>query len=239
MASSASTLTRVLAPLAVALVVFGAAAAMAQQETAAGKESDRPERDSPQSEPPADRPLAIPSDDPPTLRIPENLGPDLPPTADDQAPAKIRDALRQHGDGDQTGDPILDGVLDAIRSRGSVLDDSLLDPRHSDGEPLPRPELRPLPRDGFGNGAEGRLRHRRELDSRSHELIDAEANFLLAEQLLKTARLLAARSDSDVARRRLIDSLRGEAARVLAETRLPPPEAGPAPAGHAEPSRAY
>lgn len=243
MVSSAPMLIRVLASLAVAVVVWGAAAALSQEGSARDERTggERPERDSQQPEPSADRPPVDPPDDPPTLRIPENLGSDLPPTGDDRIPERIRDALRQRGDHGETGDAILDGVLDAIRSQGSVLDGSPLDARQSVDEPRPRPELRPLPQEGFGRGSEEPRRDRRKSGYPGHDRsrVDAEAHFLLAEQLLKTARLLDALSDSDPARQRLIENLRGEAARILAAMRLPPSDVGPAPAGYGEPSRSY
>lgn len=240
MVSSTPVLTRLLASLMIAGALSGAATGIAQEDAPRGGEITEPEQDSQQAEPAADRPLAVPSDDPPTLRIPENIGEDPPPSnGEGRVPEAIRDAIRQRGDQRETGDAILDGVLDAIRRRGSVLDGSPLDPRQRDGDPLPQPELRPLPREGSGNGFAPPPGRRRGAATRPRSPIDAEGRFLLAEQLLKTARLLALRPDADPARRQLIDDLRAEAARVLAETRPPRSDGGPMPAGYGEPSRSY
>lgn len=245
---------RFLGPLALGGVFWLTAPAIAQEESpgdgAAAEQEQRtePERGLERAAPAEDLPLEIPADDPPALRIPENLGSEPPPSGDERVPENIRDALQGRESQSGTGDAILDGVLDAIRRRGSVLDGSPLEPRAGDDAPLTQPELRPLPREEFNRRDEifeenrERPRGRRRSSaprSPSRPAVDAEARFLLAEQLLKTARLLASRDENDPARRKLVADLRDEAVRLLAAPPRPRSDGGPAPAGYDEPSRPY
>lgn len=214
-------------------------------EAGAEQEADRESKPATPSE---DLPVEIPADDPPALRLPEGLGPELSPTGDERVPENIRDALQGREEQGETGDAILDGVLDAIRRRGSVLDGSPLDPRAVDEAPPGQPELRPLPREelqrreeSFESDLERPRGRRRPSASRSpiHRAVDAEARFRLAEQLLRTARLLASYGENDPARRQLVADLRDEAIRLLAIPPRPRGDGGPAPAVYDEPNRPY
>lgn len=189
----------------------------------------------------ADQPRELPSapSDPPTLRIPDVGQPAAPPLGQPPAGQTARDKILELIEGEEgaeeTGDPVLDGVLDLLRTEGSVLDGSSLDPRLAP-QPLPEnrrlPESR-LPPDRWPPYVDGDGRPQpRERDGR--EGADDTARYLLAEQLLRTARMLAAEPPLDSQRRRLIEDLRREAIRSLSASPLAPPDYGLEPAGHAE-----
>lgn len=158
---------------------------------------------------------------------------------------KIREMLEGRGDPRETGDPILDGVLDLLRNRGSVLDGSPLDPRSEESGLRPLPDAAPMP----GAGPAPEWVPYREGQSHPRSIprpaptekasapgaADDASRYLLAEQLLRTARLLAAQPPGDAQRQQLIDDLRNEAARCLAPQPPAPPNYGPVPAGHSEP----
>lgn len=103
-----------------------------------------------------------------------------------QARDRIRQALEGSDGGSESGDGVLEGVLDVIQARGSVLRGSALEA--------------PVAVRG-GLGPEGTA---------------ARARAVAAEQLLKAARLLEALETPSSARGDLIGRMRNEAASVLA-----------------------
>lgn len=135
-----------------------------------------------------------------TLVIPPELQQPLPPLPPPDADARrrfdeavqkrIQQAL-ENGDTTPTGDPILDGTLNAIRRQGSVLQDwpadqalfSTITP--ATGTPPPSGGL-------------------------------DEAQYTAAEALLRSARLLSQLPGQDATRQQLIQQLRREALRCLA-----------------------
>ncbi|XZE54017.1 hypothetical protein SH139x_005799 [Planctomycetaceae bacterium SH139] len=142
-------------------------------------------------------------DPPPKLTLPPAepmLPPQLPPPSprSENNQRQIEDHLRRAISGDAevqpSGDVVLDSIIDQLRSKGSVLQGSVLDPH----EPV-SPQL----------GAQ-------QLDAQQAQPPSEQA-CLVAEQLLRSARMLSQLDDhaSDPDRRQLIDQLRHQAARLL------------------------
>jgi len=103
---------------------------------------------------------------------------------------QISESLRGRGpfgEGQSSGDPILDDVLDVIRQRGSVVDGSILDP------------MLDLKSELQDDGEWGKL----------------SSVYLAAESLLKSARILEGLSDQSSSRLQLIRSMRSEATKLL------------------------
>ncbi|MGB7324669.1 MAG: hypothetical protein WBD31_07345 [Rubripirellula sp.] len=108
-------------------------------------------------------------------------------TAPGENAAKAQQEIRQALQGKatpETGDGVLDDVLQVIKSQGSVLDGSLLD------TPKLSAEVHPA------NASDDR-------------------RAVVAEQLLRSARMLSAIEPVDEERGNLIRQIRGEAARLL------------------------
>jgi hypothetical protein len=120
----------------------------------------------------------------------------------DAVKQRITEALanpaQQGGVGGSSGDPILDDVLNVIRRQGSILDGTSLD-ESLDRAPLP------------ASGASERLPNRQ--SSKAGD--SADERFFTAECLLKAARKLAALSDGDAQRQRLVAAMREQAAMLM------------------------
>lgn len=144
---------------------------------------------------------------PPTLTVPsvEGVLPPLPTSPDIEA--IIRKTLSNPESGASTGDPILDGVLEAAGRRGSVVKGSMF-------ERVPSEELNAntgLPPESPAR-PQGITGHR---FPQSPEQAEDELCHV-AEQLLVTARLLAQLPGGAIGhRRRLVTEMRREAARLL------------------------
>lgn len=124
------------------------------------------------------------------------------PEETDSQQAKIMQALQ--GDGPaQTGDGVLDDILEIAKQRGSVLDGSLLDDDRSDDR-LPGVEL-------------GDPSHKMTSPQKSATSQPARTA-RVAEQLLKAARLLESVSNDD-SNDPLIDAMRRKAGDLLIDTK--------------------
>ncbi len=166
-----------------------------EQET-----SDSPSRlVSPTQEPDTNVPQKL------TVPSVEGVLPPLPSSPDIEA--IIRKTLSNPESGASTGDPILDGVLEAAGRRGSVVKGSMF-------ERFPSADLNAnpgLPGES-SSGPQGIVGPR---FSPSREQAEDELCHV-AEQLLVTARLLAQLPDGAMGpRRRLVTEMRREAARIL------------------------
>lgn len=144
---------------------------------------------------------------PQNLTVPsvEGVLPPLPSSPDIEA--IIRKSLSNPEAGASTGDPILDGVLEAAGRRGSVVKGSML-------ERFPSADLNAntgLPTE-TPSSPRGIADHR--FPQSREQAEDELCN--VAEQLLVTARLLARLPDGGMGhRRRLVAEMRREAARLL------------------------
>ena len=143
---------------------------------------------------------------PATLQLPPDIARPQPTDAQQEAAIdKIRRTLSGEDSGAETGNPLFDAMLDGIRSQGSVLDNSAL---ATDPSPtLSLPENRrpsPAPRSPLALGPSDRLQ-------------PSEADYQVAEQLLRTARMLAQleRQSDRPSRDELIRQMREQAARLL------------------------
>jgi hypothetical protein len=128
------------------------------------------------------------------LGITVGIAQTLPPSSDTEE--KIRQALDGKAT-DETGDGVLDDVLGVIKSRGSILDGSSLDP----DAPLSDP-----PASGQQSAA---AKH--PSDSTDREKSRA------AELLLKTARKLEEIRPGNRSRREMVKKMRSEAVKLLSE----------------------
>ncbi len=177
----------------------------------------------PQPQRPSDPPSiekAPPADDPAepdsagTLEIPSILQQPLTPLPQPDADARrrfneavqrrIQQAL-ENGDDTPTGDPILDGTLNAIRRQGSVLQDwpadqALFSTPASGASPPGNLQPGGLPAGGLHAGG-----------------TTDEAYYHTAEALLRSARLLSRLPGQDATRQQLIQQLRREAVRCLSD----------------------
>lgn len=153
-------------------------------------------------DPPPMATQAPPPDDdpPPPVASRPMLPPQLPPPSprSENNQRQIEDHLRRAISGDAevepSGDVVLDSMIEQLRSKGSVLQGSLLDPN----EPVTQQA---------GSQETG-----------SQETMPpSEQACLVAEQLLRSARLLSQLDDhtSDPTRQQLIDQMRRQAARLL------------------------
>ncbi len=106
----------------------------------------------------------------------------------------LQDAIKKALDGKtpvaETGDAILDGLIDAVNDTGSILDGSVLD------EELGKMDLAD--------------------DSSAPNQFDSE-RAAVAESLLKASRRLERIGSSDKSRRELVAQMRSEAVRLLSE----------------------
>ncbi len=153
--------------------------------------------------------LPLSADDPPSkLTLPPSqpmLPPQLPPPSprSENSQRQIEDHLRRAISGDAevkpSGDVVLDSIIEQLRSKGSVLDGSLLDPN----EPATQT-------------ADSRQTNTQQVDPQQAQPPSEQA-CLAAEQLLRSARMLSQLDDnaSDPARRQLIDQMRRQAAQLL------------------------
>lgn len=142
----------------------------------------------------------------------------------DAAIQRIEEALRlQEANPEQqvqTGDPILDEVIDVIRRQGSVLDGSSLDTR----SPTPQaPPASMVPR-AEDRRAEDRLQRGERFGLGDLDTEDfgeggsgADARFYAAESLLRSARMLQAVGGRDAEARQLISMMRERATVLLLE----------------------
>ncbi|QEG39022.1 hypothetical protein [Roseimaritima ulvae] len=161
--------------------------------------SDPPSIENAMEDPP-ETPPASESSPADLLVIPPELQQPLPPLPPPDADARrrfdeavqrrIQEAL-ENGDTAATGDPILDGTLNAIRRQGSVLKDWPAD-QALFSTPAGPPHNPPA-----GSQPD-------------------EAHYHTAEALLRSARLLSQLPGQDATRQQLIHELRREAARCLA-----------------------
>lgn len=111
-------------------------------------------------------------------------------TADPRIQARIRAAI--NGDSlPESGDPILQGMLDVLKSRGSILDGSTLD------QELGIPAVK---------SPEKANRRTKQQSSKAARV---------AEMLLKTARLMESLGPMDKNREQLIEKMRQESRRLL------------------------
>jgi len=137
----------------------------------------------------------------------------VPQLTDEQlhpgAEEKISKSLQapQHGAGDASatakttsGDPILDDVLDVIRKQGSVLRGSELDPESD------------LPSIPLNDGFQSQERSRPSPSSESNR---THSSYLVAEQLLRSARALESLDGMTDRRSELIHGMRSQAAKLL------------------------
>lgn len=85
------------------------------------------------AEPPADQPKTLELPDLPDLKIPDRKE---NPQRDERIQRIIRDSLEQ-GSAAETGDPVLDDVLQVIKNRPSILQGSSLDPAVDQDSPKP------------------------------------------------------------------------------------------------------
>ncbi len=115
---------------------------------------------------------------------------DLPQVAT-PAEQQIRNALEGKSNG-PTGDGVLDDVLGLIKNQGSILDGSVLDNKT---------ELNSSPQTAIDRSAD----------------IEIDRRARVAEELLRTARLLIEVGPVDQARAELVASMRREAIRLLTE----------------------
>lgn len=152
---------------------------------------------------------------------------------EDSDEMKIRAALRGERV-PQTG-TILDDVIGEIRRRGSVVDDRVFEP---DTTPTTLPTGTRFARQDYIVNGELRTRYLAIPGNESHQHLDSDpaqtftftpgqisdnaASFELAEQLLKTARLLS-QSGDDVATQSLVTQMRRRAAEILGRSRGPAP----------------
>ena len=155
--------------------------------------------------------------DPPALSSPLVV-PDTPPAdllprlqqSENRARVEelMQEALQRDGSRPSSGDQTLDDVLRVLRQRGSILDDSSLDPQQQD------PRLTPAGPDESPQPLQGSLpKTLRRVPSPSVTPQRARA----AELLLRTSRVLENLGAIDDNRRKLIDELRREAVKVLTE----------------------
>ncbi len=110
---------------------------------------------------------------------------------------RIEEVLRNRSATNPTsGDPMLDDLLELLRTRGSVLDGSLLDPQVPADQPRPPSDLRDERAVTSGN-------------------VLVSKSYALAEQMLKIARRLEGVGDDSGSRAALVVLLRREATRIL------------------------
>jgi hypothetical protein len=111
----------------------------------------------------------------------------------------LRRAISGDAEVEPSGDVVLDSIIDQLRSKGSVLQGSVLDPHEPASPQAGAQQL----------GAQ-------QLGAQQAQPPSEQA-CLVAEQLLRSARMLSQLEDhtSDPARRQLIDQLRHQAARLL------------------------
>lgn len=148
--------------------------------------------------------IAIQDPPPDGIETPLRLNVILP-SGNQAVQKRIQEELRNPGQIGETGNPVLDGVLDTIRQQGSRVQQAIpeIPSLRGDSDLIEPPSLE-LRADLVAQMPD--------------DQIPTEQSCLLAEQLLKTARMLSKESDSP-ARRELIESLRREAARCLNQRR--------------------
>lgn len=138
--------------------------------------------------------------DPPVLKLPPLEESQLEPLPEHPGiEARIRQAIDEgSGAPAETGDALLDGILNTLQRRGSVLKGTALD--NVEGEPeVPSNQLDSVNESVVGSGLGANDYH-------------------LAEQLLKSARLLSKHPRLDGERRALVQEMRRAATRLLNET---------------------
>ncbi|WP_372717546.1 hypothetical protein [Novipirellula sp.] len=138
---------------------------------------------------------------PPAQTLPGDLPPHAeatpePSSTPNPIESKIRSALEGAPGGVNSSDPLLDDVLGIIKSRGSILDGSSLDPALD------------TPTSTAGNDREASAR----------EASAREASARVAESLLRSARLLNRIKPRDSARTELVEKMRHEAWHLLGES---------------------
>jgi hypothetical protein len=102
----------------------------------------------------------------------------------------------------QSGDPILDDVLEVIRRRGSVLQGSVLDPQNeTESVIIGVPSL-----------------DSRDAAANKGDAAEAAAVYHVAEQMLRVARLLEKLPNQDAERAGMIRGMRNQATRLLIQT---------------------
>lgn len=179
------------------LLVLGAATATLLPQTTAQDDNFPPL-------PPASLRAATAADDqseldPPVLQLPPFTDAPLELPSAPGVKKRIEQAIENGVQNASSGDPVLEGILQTLQSKGSVLDGSSLDTRENwDASPSPRVAPTPLSLNvvEVGSGL-------------------SDADYELAEQLLKTARLISEQRHMDTQRRELVQRLRTEAARML------------------------
>ncbi len=128
---------------------------------------------------------------------------DSPKINDESATAPEKEKIRQALNG-TLGQPrtggVLDDVLEVIKQRGSILDGSSLDDQ-------PPKLVRPSTINATSNST---------IDSQSSSA-SASTKAFVAEQLLKTSRMLESVANPDRQRKALIQQMRGEAVKLLSE----------------------
>ncbi|WP_153558248.1 hypothetical protein [Roseimaritima sediminicola] len=156
------------------------------------------------SQVPADAPQ--PAAPPSGLRQPppQSAPPSLERQRDEAVRRQIQRALEK-GETAETGDPILDGAINAIRRQGSVLDKWPAEQALFHQSPEVHRDPPALAADPRADDAQMR----------------DESYYLTAESLLRSARLLSRLPGRDARRDQLINQLRREAQRCLAGGDVP------------------
>lgn len=137
--------------------------------------------------------------DPPVLKLPPVEESGLEPLPEHPGvEARIRQAIDEGSETPaQTGDAVLDGILNTLQRRGSVLRGTALD--EANDEPVVPSNQLDTAQDSFvGSGLGG-------------------SDYHLAEQLLKSARLLSKHPRLDGERKALVQAMRDAATRLLNE----------------------
>ncbi len=127
--------------------------------------------------------------DPPVLQLPPLTDAPLEMPSVPGIKKRIEQAIENGVQNASSSDPVLEGILQTLQSKGSVLDGSSLDLREA-----PTPLSLNVVEVGSGL---------------------SETDYELAEQLLKTARLISDQRNVHTQRRELVQRLRAEAARML------------------------